>query len=73
MEPVSPADGQKRAAYRLESMPRFDGMIAAAGRLYLATVDGKVLCLGAGQGEPLPAAADAVVTARPQETPRTAK
>ena len=62
---VSPSDGQKLAAYRLDSMPRFDGMIAAGGRLYLSTVDGKVLCLGAGQGRPLPEARDVVVTARP--------
>ena len=62
---VSPSDGQKLAAYRLDSMPRFDGMIAAGGRLYLTTADGKVLCLGAGQGQPLPEARDVVVTARP--------
>jgi len=50
---VSPADGKKLAAYRLDSMPRFDGLIAAAGRLYVCTVDGKVQCLGTGQGRPL--------------------
>ena len=66
---VSPADGQKLAAYRLDSMPRFDGLIAAGGRLYLSTVDGKVLCLGAGRGEPLPAAPDVVVAARQDEKP----
>ncbi len=64
---VSPADGGKLAAYRLDSLPRFDGLIAAAGRLYLSTVDGKVLCLGADQGEPLPSAPEAVVTARPAD------
>ena len=53
---VSPTDGEKLAAYRLDSMPRFDGLIAAAGRLYICTVDGKVLCLGARQGRPLPTA-----------------
>ena len=66
---VSPRDGKKLAAYRLGSMPRFDGMIAAGGRLYLVTVDGKVLCLGAGPGQPLPAAPDAVITARTDEKP----
>jgi outer membrane protein assembly factor BamB len=60
---VSPADGRKLASYRLESMPRFDGLIAAAGRLYLATADGKVLCLG-GEGDPLPADPDVVVARR---------
>jgi outer membrane protein assembly factor BamB len=63
---VSPADGRKLAAYRLDSMPRFDGMIAAGGRLYLSTTDGKVLCLGTRQGQPLPAAPD-VVAARRKE------
>ncbi|MGB2821960.1 MAG: PQQ-binding-like beta-propeller repeat protein, partial [Phycisphaerae bacterium] len=66
---VSPSSGQKLAAYRLDSMPRFDGMIAAGGRLYLATVDGKVLCLGTKQGRPLPAAPDVIVTPRPKEKP----
>ena len=69
---VSPADGQELAAYRLDSMPRFDGMIAAGGRLYLSTTDGKVLCLGTGRGEPLPAVSD-VVAARRKEQPRRAK
>ena len=64
---VSPADGEKLAAYRLDSMPRFDGLIAAGGRLYISTVDGKVLCLGAGEGNPLEPAPDAVVTARPPD------
>jgi len=69
---VSPSDGRKLAAYRLDSMPRFDGMIAAGGALYLSTVDGKVVCLrpaSAGKGKPLPAAPGAVVTARPEEKP----
>jgi hypothetical protein len=64
---VSPDAGEKLAAYRLDSMPRFDGMIAAAGRLYLSTVDGNVLCLGAGQGQPLGSAPEAVVSARPPD------
>ncbi len=62
---VSPTDGRKLAGYRLDSMPRFDGMIAAGGRLYLVTTDGKVQCLGAGEGKPL-ATAD-VVAARRKE------
>jgi outer membrane protein assembly factor BamB len=40
------SDGQKLVDYRLESPPVFDGMAAAAGRLFLATTDGKVVCLG---------------------------
>ena len=66
---VSPADGKKLAAYRLDSMPRFDGLIAASGRLYLTTVDGKVLCLGSGRGQSLPSALEAVVTLRPEAGP----
>lgn len=49
---VSATDGKKLAAYRLASMPVFDGMAAACGRLYMAATDGKVICLGAG-GRPL--------------------
>ncbi|MHC5058509.1 MAG: outer membrane protein assembly factor BamB family protein [Planctomycetota bacterium] len=66
---VSPGDGRKLAAYRLDSMPRFDGMIAAGGALYLTTVDGKVQRLGAGEGQPLAPAADDIVTARHGEKP----
>ncbi|NQT17643.1 MAG: PQQ-binding-like beta-propeller repeat protein, partial [Planctomycetes bacterium] len=55
---VSKADGEKLAAYKLESTPVFDGMAAAGGRLFLATIDGKVLCLGAGDGKALEAAPD---------------
>jgi hypothetical protein len=56
---VSKRDGKTLAAYRLDSPPVFDGMIAANGRLYVAAMDGHVLCLGPGQGTPLPAAPDA--------------
>jgi len=62
---VSPTDGRRLAAYRLASMPRFDGLIAAGGRLYLCTTDGKVICLGTGRGQPLPEGREVVVTARP--------
>lgn len=53
---LAAADGQPLAAYELGATPTFDGMAAAYGRLYLTTLDGRVLCLGAG-GQPLPAAA----------------
>jgi hypothetical protein len=49
---VTTSDGAKRAAYRLDSMPVFDGLIAANERLFLSNVDGSVLCL-AGTGTPL--------------------
>jgi hypothetical protein len=41
---VSAADGRELAQYDIASSPVFDGMAAAAGRLYMATVNGKVLC-----------------------------
>jgi len=41
---VSAADGAKLAEYRLDSPPVFDGMIAADGKLYFTTMDGKVAC-----------------------------
>jgi outer membrane protein assembly factor BamB len=42
----SAADGSKIGQYKLSDEPVFDGMIAAGGRLYLTTRNGRVLCLG---------------------------
>ena len=39
-------DGAKLSERRLDSPPVFDGMIAAAGRLYVATKAGRLLALG---------------------------
>jgi len=39
------SDGKKLAELKLDSLPVFDGMIAADGKLYMATADGKVVCL----------------------------
>ena len=36
--------GEKLREYKLNSPPVFNGMAAAAGRLYLSTLDGKVAC-----------------------------
>jgi len=41
---VSAADGATLAEQRLDAPPVFDGLIAAAGRLYMVTTDGKVRC-----------------------------
>ncbi len=41
---VSAADGKKLAQYNIDSPPVFDGMAGAAGRLYMATVNGELLC-----------------------------
>ena len=54
---VSKQNGRKLSAYRLASIPVFDGMAAAEGRLYLSMLDGNVLCLGA-DGRPLDVAGD---------------
>ncbi len=43
---VSAADGKKLAEYKLDAPPVFDGMVAAGGRLYVSTMDGKVVCFG---------------------------
>jgi hypothetical protein len=41
---VSTANGEPLARYELESLPVFDGMAAARRRLYLATVNGDLIC-----------------------------
>jgi len=61
---VSPENGRKLAAYRLEFVPRFDGLIAANGRLYVSTLGGEVLCLGPDGDRSLAPAEDLVVAAR---------
>jgi outer membrane protein assembly factor BamB len=61
---VSRDKGQKLAAYRLDFVPRFDGLIAANGRLYVSTLGGDVICLSGAQGQPLPSAEDVIVAAR---------
>jgi len=43
---VAASDGKKLAEYKLDSPPVFDGLVAAYGRLYLATQDGRLLCMG---------------------------
>jgi hypothetical protein len=43
---VSAEDGKRLAELPLDAPPVLDGLIAADGRLYMATVDGRLLCLG---------------------------
>jgi hypothetical protein len=38
-------------SYRLTGLPAFDGLSVAAGQLYLATRDGKVICFGNATGK----------------------
>jgi hypothetical protein len=51
LEVFSTADGSRLESHRLPSPPAFDGLSAAAGRLYLATEDGKVICFGSAAGQ----------------------
>jgi outer membrane protein assembly factor BamB len=44
---VQKADGKAIARYALDTIPVFDGMAAAGGRLYLSTIDGRVKSLTA--------------------------
>ncbi len=44
---LSAADGTKLAQCELDAPPVFDGLIAAAGRLYASLEDGSLVCLGA--------------------------
>jgi outer membrane protein assembly factor BamB len=39
-------DGKKLLEHKMDTPPVFDGMSAAAGRLYVATMDGSIMCLG---------------------------
>jgi len=41
---VSASDGKKLAEYKLETVPVWDGMAAANGRLYLSMKNGRVQC-----------------------------
>jgi hypothetical protein len=56
---VAPDTGRRLTAYRLDTVPVFDGMAAADSKLFLAGLDGSVICLGATGGTALAAAPDA--------------
>jgi len=43
---VAAADGRKLAEIKLDAEPVFDGLIAAGGRLFMTTRDGRLLCMG---------------------------
>ena len=45
LQVFSTTDGSLLKSYKLTSTPAFDGLIAAAGRLYITTKDGKVVCM----------------------------
>ena len=46
LQVFSTRDGSQIKSYPLKSEPAFDGMSAAAGRLYLVTNDAKLICFG---------------------------
>jgi len=48
---VAAADGKKLAELKLDAPPVFDGMAAANGRLFISTINGTVVCLGAGDSK----------------------
>ncbi len=54
---VSTTEGKPLARYALDTVPVFDGLAAARGKLYMSTIDGRVLCFS-GQGERIPMKAD---------------
>ncbi len=41
---ISSEDGSTIAEYKLKSLPVFDGMIVAGNKVFIATVDGKIVC-----------------------------
>jgi hypothetical protein len=53
---VNKTDGIAIARYVLDTIPVFDGMAAAGGRLYLSTVDGRVVSLTASGLKAMPSA-----------------
>ena len=42
----SAAGGNKLSEVKLDAPPVWDGMAATTGRLFISTMDGKVVCLG---------------------------
>jgi len=49
LQVFSARDGSLVKSHSLSSLPAFDGLSAARGRLYLTTTDGKILCMGSAR------------------------
>jgi outer membrane protein assembly factor BamB len=49
LDVISTSDGAKLAEQKLKSVPVYDGLAAAYGRLYMATTEGEVLCFSGGR------------------------
>jgi outer membrane protein assembly factor BamB len=47
---VDKKKGETLKQFKLNTIPRHDGMIAAHGKIYMTTIDGRILCLGKGSG-----------------------
>ncbi len=43
---VNAADGESLNEFTIDEAPIFDGLMAAGGNLYMATMDGKLICFG---------------------------
>ncbi len=43
---VSTKDGSRQAEMEIDALPVWDGMSTAYGRIYIATTDGRIVCLG---------------------------
>jgi outer membrane protein assembly factor BamB len=43
---VDSEDGSKLAEYEMDETPVFDGMISVDGRIYIATENGRLICMG---------------------------
>ncbi len=48
---VATTDGSQLAEFNMKEVPVFDGLIAAGDRLYMSTMDGTLICLGAKSPE----------------------
>ncbi len=55
---MAKADGKLLGRYALNTIPVFDGLAVAEGRLYLTTANGRVLCLGKTGIRALPSVGD---------------
>jgi len=44
LQVYSAVNGYNVASYEIASLPAWDGMAAAGGKLYMTTADGKVIC-----------------------------
>jgi hypothetical protein len=39
-------DGVQEAGYALDSPPIYEGIASAGGKLYVCTMEGRIICLG---------------------------